>query len=313
MVIDSASPDLIQATTTQLVPLVPETRPARRTTGDPWSTYLAQVHAYPLLTEEEEKDYTHRWLNDQDTVARDALLTSHLRLVLKVAFKFQRHWSNVRDLVQEGNIGLLEAVQRFDPTRQVRFSTYARYWIRAMILRFLLDNWSLVRIGSSRAGRRLFFQLEKERQALEAQGIEPTARRIAAQTGLPEDEVELIVGHLDGPIMTLDAPMSGASGRSLSEVVPARGTPSPEANAARAEVGELVRAHLQVFAQDLEGRELIIWNRRLVSEDPCSLAELGAEFGVSKQRVGQMEKMVKERLRGSLQRAFGDELTLELA
>lgn len=293
--------------------LVPVTKqlPARRSGGDPWQNYLRQVRSTPLLTEEEEHDFATKWHENGDPVARDRLIGSHLRLVVKVAYTFQRQWTNLLDLVQEGNVGLIEALQRYDPYRSVRFSTYARYWIRAMILRFLLDNWSLIRVGGSRAGRRMFFQLQKERQELSSQGIDPSTARIAERTGIPEEEIALIASHLDSPILNLDAPV-GAEGRSLSETVSEPARPSPESNAARSEIGNLLQDHLQRFGSELEGRELDIWQRRLMTDDPEPLSALGDDFGVSKQRVGQMEKSIKERLRGSIVRAFGDDLIVDL-
>lgn len=300
----------LQPTVNALVPVKPQL-PARRSGGDPWQNYLRQVRSTPMLSEEEEHDFATKWAENGDPVARDALIASHLRLVVKVAYTFQRQWTNLLDLVQEGNIGLIEAVQRYDPYRSVRFSTYARYWIRAMILRFLLDNWSLIRVGGSRAGRRMFFQLQKERQELSSQGIDPSTARIAERTGIPEEEVALIASHLDSPILNLDAPV-GAEGRSLSETVSEPARPSPESNAARSEIGALLQDHLQRFGAELEGRELAIWHRRLMTDDPEPLSALGEAFGVSKQRVGQMEKSIKQRLRGSLVRSFGDDLIVDL-
>lgn len=285
--------------------------PVRQGGGDAWSSYLKRIQAAPLLTEEEEHELATKWYENHDPAARDVLLGSHLRLVVSVASKYQRQWSHLPDLVQEGSIGLLEALRRYDPYREVRFSTYAHYWIRAMILRFLLDNWSLVRVGGSRAGRQLFFQLQKERQHLESQGVDASTARIAERTGIPQEEVARIAGHLDRPIMNLDAPV-GEEGRSLGETVAEPHRPSPEHQAARSEIGELLRVHLERFGAGLEGRELEIWQRRLMTDDPEPLSRLGDDFGVSKQRVGQMEKGIKERLRGSLVRAFGDDLVVDL-
>ena len=285
--------------------------PAKRSSGDPWQNYLRQVRSTPLLTQEEEHEYATKWHENGDPLARDRLIGSHLRLVVKVAHTFQRQWTNLLDLVQEGNVGLIEAIHRYDPYRSVRFSTYARYWIRAMILRFLLDNWSLIRVGGSRAGRRMFFQLQKERQELSSRGIDPSTAQIAERTGIPEEEIALIASHLDRQILNLDAPV-GNEGRSLSETVSEPSRPSPESHAARSEIGALLQGHLQRFGKDLEGRELEIWQRRLMTEDPEPLSALGEDFGVSKQRVGQMEKSLKERLRGSLVRAFGDDLIVDL-
>ena len=140
-----------------------------RKNKDLLSHYLAEVRKYPLLSREEEKEYAISYQNTGDREAAEKLVTSNLRLVIKIAFQYHRQWANVLDLIQEGNVGLVEALSRYDPYRDIRFSSYAQYWIRAMILRFLLDNFRLVRLGSTRAGRKLFFQLQKERDRLRAE------------------------------------------------------------------------------------------------------------------------------------------------
>ena len=148
------------------------------------SYYLSEVRKYPLLTREEEKEAAIKFVEEGDAQAAERLVTANLRLVIKIAFQYHRQWANVLDLIQEGNVGLVEALSRYDPYREIRFSSYAQYWIRAMILRFLLDNFRLVRLGSTRAGRKLFFQLQKERDRLMAEGINPTHKVLAERLGV---------------------------------------------------------------------------------------------------------------------------------
>ncbi|MEO0602600.1 MAG: sigma-70 family RNA polymerase sigma factor, partial [Myxococcota bacterium] len=146
--------------------------PAGTRSKDLLNFYLSEVRRYPLLSAEEEKVYANRFVESEgeDREAAERLVTANLRLVIKIAFQYHRQWANVLDLIQEGNVGLVEALSRYDPSREIRFSSYAQYWIRAMILRFLLDNFRLVRLGSTRAGRKLFFQLQKERDRLLREG-----------------------------------------------------------------------------------------------------------------------------------------------
>ncbi len=275
------------------------------TSLDAFGHYLDAVHAMPFLTLEQEQTATQAWHEQKDRQAADLLLTAHLRLVVTIARKYQRQWNCLFDLVQEGNVGLLEALYRFDPHRGNRFSSYAKFWIRAMILRFLLDNWSLVKVTNTRAGRKLFFQLQRERDELEAQGITPTDTLIAQRLDVPEDEVRRVSQHLDNPILALEAP--AGEDRTLADVVELEG-PSPEAQAARNQLNEVVADYIQRFGATLDGRELAVWTERLVASEPLGLKELGQRFGVSKQRVCQIESGLKKRLKQMLERDLGGEI-----
>ena len=144
---------------------------------------------YPLLDPAEEHQLSLDWHLNQDRKAAERLVTANLRLVVKLAFQYHRQWSNVLDLIQEGNVGLVEALRRFDPYRGIRFSSYAQYWIRAMILRFLMDNFRMVRLGSTRNGRKLFFQLQKEKERLVKEGLKPSTKLLAERLEVPESEV----------------------------------------------------------------------------------------------------------------------------
>ena len=281
-------------------------------TGDLLSYYLAEVRRHPLLTPEQEKEYAVAYHERGDKLAGEKLVTSNLRLVIKIAFQYHRQWANVLDLIQEGNIGLVEALSRYDPYREIRFSSYAQYWIRAMILRFLLDNFRLVRLGSTRAGRKLFFQLQKERDRLSAEGIDPTHKMIAERLGVSEKEVDAVDRHMRAPALSLDAPAADEDSRSLAEVVPEKVPNNPESAAGRSQLGGLVKGRLDEFAATLvTEREQAIWERRLVSNDPQSLSQLGNDFGVSKERIRQIEARMKKRLRSYLEKELGSEIAFE--
>jgi RNA polymerase sigma-32 factor len=277
------------------------------------SSYLADVRRYPLLSPEQEREVAVRYHETGDPDAARTLVTANLRLVIKIAFQYHRQWANVLDLIQEGNVGLVEALSRYDPYREIRFSSYAQYWIRAMILRFLLDNFRLVRLGSTRAGRKLFFQLSKERERLQAEGIDPTEARLAERLGVSAKEIQMVDQHMRAPALSLHAPAGeDEEGRSLAEIVPETTPNNPEVNAARSELNEKMGFQLDRFAETLDDeRERIIWTRRLLASDPESLSTLGEEFGVSKERVRQVEARLKKRLKAFLEAEMGEEIGFE--
>ena len=199
--------------------------------------YLAEVRQYPLLKPEEEKELAIRYVEDGDPEAAKRLVTANLRLVVKLAFQYHRQWANVLDLIQEGNVGLVEALSRYDPYRGIRFSSYAQYWIRAMILRFLMDNYRMVRLGSTRHGRKLFFQLQKERDRLIKAGVQPSTLALAKALDVPEQEVINVDQHLSSPALSLHAPAGGEEGRALSEAVADPKAHDPESRAGNLELG----------------------------------------------------------------------------
>lgn len=287
--------------------------PARTDGGDPLSAYLAQVRAAPFLSAEEELDLARRWYDDEDPEAGQRLVAAHLRLVVKMAFQYHRQWANVMDLIQEGNLGLVEALNRFDPFRHSRFSTYARYWVRAMILRFLLDNYRMVKFSSTRAGRKLFFQLQKERERLVSLGIDPTSSRLARELEVNEDEVRAVSQHLDRAALDLDGPSGpGEAARPLHETIAAEQR-TPESATTTADLQARIGEVLAEFAEGLEGREREIWTLHTVADEPLSFSQLGARFGVSKQRAAQIERGMKLRLKSVLHNRFGSDLEVELA
>ena len=298
---------------TPLLPALNATTTAARK-GDLLSYYLAEVRRYPLLDPEEEKELAVRYQETGDPEAAQRLVTANLRLVVKLAFQYHRQWSNVLDLIQEGNVGLVEALSRYDPYRGIRFSSYAQYWIRAMILRFLMDNYRMVRLGSTRHGRKLFFQLQKERDRLIKEGIHPSTKALAEALEVPEHEVINVDRLLSAPALSLHAPASGEEGRALSEIVPDDGRNDPENAVASSELGAVVQEKLAAFAEGLrDEREQAIWQTRMTSADPASLASLGERFGVSKERIRQVEARIKRRLKDYLVTEMGDEIDFEFA
>jgi RNA polymerase sigma-32 factor len=298
------------------------TLPARVHTGvvttgkaaqDLLQAYLTEVRQYPLLDPEEEKALAVRYIEHGDEEAGRALVTANLRLVVKLAFQYHRAWSNVLDLIQEGNVGLMEALNKYDPYRGIRFSSYAQYWIRAMILRFIMDNFRLVRLGSTRHGRKLFFQLKKERDRLISEGFEGTTFQIAERMDIPEHEVSAVDVHLRAPALSFQAP-AGADpdGRALQDVIPDRTAVAVDDQVAALEIGDHVRQALDAFGDTLtELREQAIWSERLTAADPLPLSRLGERFGVSKERIRQIEARMRKRLKAFLEAELGDEIAFE--
>ena len=280
--------------------------------GDLLTHYLQEIRRYALLDPDEEKKVALRYYEDGDAASAERLVTANLRLVVKIAFQYHRQWANVLDLIQEGNVGLVEALSRFDPYRGIRFSSYAQYWIRAMILRFLMDNFRLVRLGSTRNGRKLFFQLQKERQRLLAEGHPATTKALAERLEVPESEVIAVDQHMRAPAMSLTTPMAGEEGRPLQDIVPDEENVDPETRVADGQLGELVRAKLNAFEATLEDeRERAIWKERLMAQDPASLSEIGDRYDVSKERIRQIQARMEARLKVYLQNELGDEMDFD--
>lgn len=299
------------------VPKLPALATPRATSarggGDLLTHYLSEIRRYSLLDPEEEREVALRYYEGGDATAAERLVTANLRLVVKIAFQYHRQWSNVLDLIQEGNVGLVEALSRYDPYRGIRFSSYAQYWIRAMILRFLMDNFRLVRLGSTRNGRKLFFQLQKERERLLREGQPATVAQLAERLSVPESEIIAVDQHMRAPAMSLTAPASGdPEGRTLGELVPDEEAGDPESAMASTELGSIVRDKLAAFAATLDDeRERAIWKERLIANEPASLSDLGDRYDVSKERIRQIEVRVKKRLKQYLQQELGEEIAFE--
>ncbi len=278
------------------------------------SRYLADVRRYPVLDPEEERELALAYRETGDPNAAQRLVTANLRLVIKLAFQYHRQWSNVLDLIQEGNVGLVEALSRYDPARKIRFSSYAQYWIRAMILRFLMDNFRMVRLGTTRHGRKLFFQLKKERDRLLEEGQLASTRLLAENLQVPESEVVLMDLQLRAPALSLDSPVGAESeGKAaLSEFVSGEEDVAVDDEVASHELGALVKEHLDAFYGGLKDeRSRVIWDERLVSVDPASLSDIGGRFGISKERVRQIEARIRKELRVFLEERMGDEIDFD--
>jgi RNA polymerase sigma-32 factor len=238
------------------------------------------------------------------------LITSNMRLVAKIAFAYLRPPYDVADLIQEGNLGLIQAVLRYDPKRGVKLASYAAWWIRAYILKFTLDNWRLVKAGTTEPQRRLFFNLQKERHSLERQGIEADAANLAAAMGLKEKDVVVMMARFANNETSLDAPRTfgGKDTGTLADTIGDAVAMQPDAQLETENFARTLRSEMKAIEDTLEGRELTIFRRRIMSETPATLAELAAGFGVTRERARQLECRLKGRIRGDLTRIMGDAL-----
>jgi RNA polymerase sigma-32 factor len=268
---------------------------------------MRDVQRYKLLAPEEEHDLAVRYVESGDVEAARRLVTSNLRLVVKIAYDYRRAYKNLLDLIQEGNIGLMQAVKKYDPYKGVKLSSYAAWWIRAYILRYILNTHRMVKLGTTQAQRKLFFNLKKEKARLSAMGIDPTAEKIAERLDVTVDEVEQMDRRLSAGDASLDAPVGGADGRPIArvELIPNRMSLVDDL-LAEEELGDILRDKIHEFGATLKGKERRIYDERLIAEDPRTLQDLGKDFGVSRERVRQIEKRLKQKLKNYLASELGE-------
>jgi RNA polymerase sigma-32 factor len=281
---------------------------------DALQAYINQARLYPILTPEEEHELAVRYLETGDLEAARKLVTSNLRLVVKIAHEYRKAYRNLLDLVQEGNIGLMHAVKKFDPYRGVRLSSYAAWWIRAYILKFILANWRLVKIGTTQAQRKLFFNLRKEIERLEAMGIEqPGPRLLAERLEVPEEEVQSMQERLAGSDVSLDAPVRADEAGSASRLdfVTARSA-APDRTVENREFSSLLQEKLRAFGKTLRGRDREIFELRTTAEEPLTLQEIGDRFGITRERARQIERRMMDRLKEYLKQELGDAVEVAL-
>jgi RNA polymerase sigma-32 factor len=279
---------------------------------DPMSIYMAETRRFPLLTPEQEHALATQLVEHNDTAAARKLVEANLRLVVKIAYEYRRAHRNLLDLVQEGNIGLIQAVAKFDPYRGVKLSSYAAFWIRAYILKFILNNWRLVKIGTTQAQRKLFFNLRKEREKLEQMGFQATTKLLAEKLDVPEREVIDMERRLAAPEASLDAPLGsgddGDGARTRLDYMP--GGDRPDQAYAQTEFSELLKSKLEAFAATLEGREQTIFRERWLTEDPQTLQEIGDKYSISRERARQLEKRMLDRLKKYLESELGTSIDI---
>ncbi|MDR2947182.1 MAG: RNA polymerase factor sigma-32, partial [Candidatus Adiutrix sp.] len=273
----------------------PVSPPPAAASPDPLRAYLSEIRQFKLLTREEEEKLVGEYKKNDSPEAAQRLITSNLRLVVKIAMEFQSHWlNNLLDLIQEGNVGLMQALKKFDPGRGVKFSYYASYWIKAYILKYIMDNWRMVKVGTTQAQRKLFYNLRKERDKIVREGLEPGPKLLAERLGVAEAEVEEMDMRLSaGREVSLDAPIGPDSDQTQISLLPSEGE-GAESLLANTQLRALLHDKLELFRETLSPREKIILETRLLAETPVTLQEIGEEFGISRERVRQLEERLRK-------------------
>ena len=273
----------------EVVPELPATTSLARL--DPLTGYLREISSYQLLSAEEEKALAHSFRDDGDVQAAVKLATGNLRLVVSIAFQYRRTWQNVLDLIQEGNVGLMKAIEKFDPHRGLRFSTYATWWIKAYMLKYLLDNWSLVRFGTSNARRKVFFNLRREQERLRLKGVAARPEDLARQLDVSEKDINEVGLALDHKDASLDAPLGEDGASSHAALLPAL-QPAPDEVVAEEESQRILREQFARFAVTLKERERAVFEERLAAEEPLTLQVLAERFDMTREGMRQVEKRV---------------------
>jgi RNA polymerase sigma-32 factor len=272
---------------------------------DPLQRYLAEIRRFPLLSREEEHRLAVDYKEYGNVEAAYKLVTANLRLVVMIAREYQKAFKNLLDLIQEGNMGLMEAVKNFDPYRGVRFPSYAVWWIRAYMIRYIMNDWRMVKIGTTQAQRKLFFNLQKEKEKLEAEGLTPGPKLLAQRLNVKEDEVVEMEQRLGSRDLSVDMPMGNDEEATLLHFLPDQ-KESPEEQIAETQYQQLLREKMEQFAGGLKDKELVIFRERLLNEEPLTLREIGEKYDISRERVRQIEERVKRKLKTFLSKELKD-------
>lgn len=273
---------------------------------DTLQRYMREINRYPLLQPEEEKRLATLYAETGERDLAYKLITANLRLVVKIAMDFQKYWMrNLLDLIQEGNIGLMQAIKKFDPYRGIKLSYYASFWIKAYILKFIMDNWKLVKIGTTQAQRKLFFSLKKEKERLRAQGFEADPKLISTRLNVKESEVIEMDQRLGSWEFSLDSPLKNDSEELHINFLTSGDTAADE-HLAREEMRHIFHERLDRFRQTLKDNEKDILDRRLLAESPLTLQEIGARHNISRERVRQIEERLLKKLRQFMQHEIPD-------
>jgi RNA polymerase sigma-32 factor len=274
-------------------------------TFDPLQRYLAEIRRFSLLSREEEHRLAVDYKEYGNVEAAYKLVTANLRLVVMIAREYQKAFKNLLDLIQEGNMGLMEAVKNFDPYRGVRFPSYAVWWIRAYMIRYIMNDWRMVKIGTTQAQRKLFFNLQKEKEKLEAEGLTPGPKLLAQRLNVKEDEVVEMEQRLASRDLSVDMPMGDDEEATLLHFLPDQ-KESPEEQIAETQYQQLLREKMEEFAGALKDKELVIFRERLLNEEPLTLREIGEKYDISRERVRQIEERVKRKLKTFLKKELKD-------
>jgi RNA polymerase sigma-32 factor len=271
---------------------------------DPLKKYLAEVSRYPVLSRNEELEIAVKIHNNKDRDAAQKLVISNLKLVVKISLEYYNTYLNILDLIQEGNVGLLHAVKKYNPYKGTKFSTYASFWIRAYILKYIMDSWSLVKIGTTQSQRKLFYRLNKEKQKLEALGVFPAPQLLASTLDVKEEEVEDMQKRLFYSDISLETPLGDESDDTILDMIKSDG--NVEEIVANKEKNEILSIKVAEFKKTLNNKEIFIFDNRIMTDEPLTLQDIGTKFDISRERVRQIENKVlkkfKEQFKGELKK-----------
>lgn len=270
----------------------------KRGSADPLSQYIKEISRYKLLTPEEEESLVSELEQTGDIEVAKKLVLANLRLVVKIALEYRSAWQNVMDLIQEGNIGLMKAVSKYDSSKGAKLSYYASWWIRSYVLKFILDNFRLIKIGTTNEQKKLFFNLMREKERLASLGIRPDNKLIAENLGVSEKSVVLMDNRLASgqSEISLDHKVN-PDGPSLSETLIDSNETSIDEKLSELQGVEILKEHLQNFLKELKPRDREIFEKRLLMEVPDSLQSIADEYGVSRERIRQIEERLLNNLK----------------
>ncbi len=271
---------------------------------DPLRKYLSEVSRYHVLSRDEEFEVAKRIYENKDKDAAQKLVMSNLKLVVKIALEYYNTYINILDLIQEGNVGLLHAVKKYNPYKGTKFSTYSSFWIRAYILKHIMDSWSLVKIGTTQSQRKLFYRLNKEKQKLEALGIFPAPKLLASTLDVKEEEVEEMQKRLAYADVSMETPIHDEGDDTIMDMM--RSDENVEEIVAEKEKDTIIVSRVKDFKKTLNEKELYVFEHRILSEEPVTLQEIGAYFNISRERARQIESKVMKKFKERFQTEFKD-------
>ena len=287
--------------------------PTEITRYDPLRRYLSEISRFSPLSREEEHRLALDYAETGDREIAYRLVTSNLKLVVKIAMIYHKVYRNLLDLIQEGNLGLIQAVKRFDPNRGTRLPTYAAWWIKAFILKFLLDNTRMVKIGTTNARRKILMNLNKEKRELEAKGIVPTSKLLAQNLGVDEKEIKEVEQGMSGPDISLDAPLASNESGDIHYIDTLQiMEQNVDDKIAHGEFRELLERRFAEFADTLNERERMILNQRLIADEPETLQQIADRYGISREAVRVAEKKLIAKLKKYMVESFGDIREIEI-
>jgi RNA polymerase sigma-32 factor len=278
---------------------------------DPLRRYLAEISRFVPLSREEEHELAVQYQKTGDRETAYRLVTSNLKLVVKIAMIYHKVYRNLLDLIQEGNLGLIQAVRRFDPYRGTRLPTYAAWWIKAYILKFLLDNTRMVKIGTTNTRRKILMNLNREKRELEAKGIAPTSKMLAENLGVDEAELLEVEQGMTGQDISLDAPLSEENSDTRYIDTLHLMEQSVDEKIAHGEFRDLLEKKFADFAETLSERERMILTRRLIADEPETLQQLADQYQISREAIRVAEKKLVAKLKRYMIESFGDVREIE--